>query len=52
MAMNAREFMQMDVLLLTIVLWALLGKLADVLARKLERLLLPWQHRMQRLAVE
>jgi sulfonate transport system permease protein len=52
LAMNAREFMQMDVLLLTIVLWALLGKLADVLARKLERLLLPWQPRMQRLGVE
>jgi sulfonate transport system permease protein len=52
MAMNAREFMQMDVLLLTIVLWALLGKLADVLARKLELLLLPWQPRMQRLGAE
>ena len=33
-AMNAREFMQMDVLVLTIVLWAVLGKLADVLARR------------------
>ena len=51
-AMNAREFMQMDVLVLTIVLWAALGKLADVLARGLERLLLPWQPRTQRLAAE
>jgi sulfonate transport system permease protein len=48
-AMNAREFMQLDVLVLTIVLWALLGKLADVAARKLERVLLPWQPRSARL---
>jgi sulfonate transport system permease protein len=48
-AQNAREFMQMDLLVLTIVLWALLGKVADVLARKLERWLLPWQPKMQRL---
>jgi sulfonate transport system permease protein len=51
-AMNAREFMQMDVLVLTIVLWALLGKLADLLARQLEQRLLPWQPRSQRLAAE
>jgi sulfonate transport system permease protein len=51
-AMNAREFMQMDVLVLTIVLWAILGKLADVLARELERRLLPWQPRTQRMAAE
>jgi len=51
-AMNAREFMQMELLVLTIVLWALLGKLADVLARKLERWLLPWQPRSQRLAAD
>lgn len=49
LAANAREFMQMDVLVLTIVLWALLGKGADVLARKLERLLLPWLPEAQRL---
>jgi sulfonate transport system permease protein len=51
-AMNAREFMQMDVLVLTIVLWAILGKLADVLARALEQILLPWQPRSQRMAAE
>jgi sulfonate transport system permease protein len=50
-AMNAREFMQMDVLVLTIVLWALLGKLADVSARALERRLLPWLPRQVRLDV-
>ena len=48
-AQNAREFMQMDLLVLTIVLWALLGKVADTLARRLERWLLPWQPKMQRL---
>jgi sulfonate transport system permease protein len=51
-AATAREFMQMDVLVLTIVLWALLGKAADVLARRLERVLLPWQPESQRLGVE
>ncbi|AUX44589.1 ABC transporter permease [Sorangium cellulosum] len=48
-AMNAREFMQMDLLVLTIVLWAILGKLADSLARWAERRLLPWQPRLQRM---
>ena len=48
-AQNAREFMQMDLLVLTIVLWALLGKGADLLARRLERWLLPWQPKAQRL---
>lgn len=48
-AQNAREFMQMDLLVLTIVLWAVLGKVADILARKLERWLLPWQPKQQRL---
>jgi sulfonate transport system permease protein len=48
-ANNAREFMQMDLLVLTIVLWALLGKFSDVLARGLERRLLPWLPKAQRL---
>ncbi|MTW84834.1 ABC transporter permease subunit [Virgibacillus dakarensis] len=42
MAMNAREFMQMDVIVLSIVLYALFGKLSDVIARYLERRLLQW----------
>ena len=42
MTMNARDFMQTDVVLLGIVLYALLGKLADTLARGLERSLLRW----------
>ncbi|BAZ68040.1 binding-protein-dependent transport systems inner membrane component [Fischerella sp. NIES-4106] len=42
MAMNAREFMQTDVVVLSILLYALLGKLADVSARFLEKKLLSW----------
>jgi sulfonate transport system permease protein len=43
MAMNAREFMQMDVVVLSILLYALLGKLADVLAKGLESWCLRWR---------
>lgn len=42
MAMNAREFMQTDVVVLSILLYALLGKLADSIVRLLERWWLPW----------
>jgi sulfonate transport system permease protein len=42
MAMNAREFMQTDVVVLSILLYALLGKVADVAVRVLERWWLPW----------
>ena len=42
LTMNAREFLQTDVVLLGIVLYALLGKLADVIARALERAALRW----------
>jgi sulfonate transport system permease protein len=42
MAMQAREFMQTDVVVLSILIYALLGKLADVVARFLERACLPW----------
>lgn len=42
MAMNAREFMQTDVVVLSILLYALLGKLADVFARFLEKKMLSW----------
>ncbi|MBX6392431.1 MAG: aliphatic sulfonate ABC transporter permease SsuC [Burkholderiales bacterium] len=42
MTMNAREFLQTDVVLLGILLYAALGKLADVLARALERYWLRW----------
>lgn len=42
MAMNAREFLQTDVVVFSILLYALLGKLADVAARLLEERLLQW----------
>nr|WP_028593936.1 aliphatic sulfonate ABC transporter permease SsuC [Paenibacillus assamensis] len=42
MAMNAREFMQMDVVVLSILLYALLGKLSDSIAKWCERLFLQW----------
>ena len=42
MAMSAREFMQLDVVVLSILLYALLGKLADSIARLLERTTLQW----------
>ena len=42
MTMNAREFLQTDVVLLGILLYALLGKLADTAARWLERFWLRW----------
>lgn len=42
LTMNAREFLQTDVVLVGILLYALLGKLADVLARALERWWLVW----------
>jgi sulfonate transport system permease protein len=42
MTMNAREFLQTDVVLVGILLYALLGKLADLLSRSLERHWLRW----------
>ena len=47
MAMNAREFMMIDVVVLAILLYALLGKLADSTARLLERLTLQWHPAFQ-----
>ncbi|KOP27798.1 alkanesulfonate transporter permease subunit [Hapalosiphon sp. MRB220] len=42
MAMNAREFMQTDVVVLSILLYAIFGKLADFIARELEKSWLQW----------
>ena len=42
LAMNAREFLQTDVVVVAIILYALLGKLADVSAQLLERVWLRW----------
>ena len=48
MTMNAREFLQTDVVLLGILIYAGLGKLADVLTRSLERRALAWHPSYQR----
>jgi sulfonate transport system permease protein len=42
MAMNAREFMQTDVVVLAILIYALLGKLADTAVHFLESRILQW----------
>jgi len=42
MVMDGRDFLKTDVVVLGIVLYALLGKTADLLARQLERSLLRW----------
>ncbi|MFT4174141.1 MAG: aliphatic sulfonate ABC transporter permease SsuC [Rhodocyclaceae bacterium] len=42
MTMSAREFLQTDVVLVGILLYALLGKVADLVARGLERFWLRW----------
>ena len=42
MAMQARGFMQIDVVVLSILIYALLGKVADSASRALERLTLSW----------
>jgi len=42
MAMNAREFMRLDIVVLAIIIYALLGKLSDTAARLLEQRLLQW----------
>jgi sulfonate transport system permease protein len=47
MAMNAREFMQTDVVVLSILIYALLGKLADTAARVLEEKWLAWHPNYQ-----
>jgi sulfonate transport system permease protein len=47
MAMQAREFLLIDVVVLSILIYALLGKLADTLARSLERLSLQWHPAFQ-----
>jgi sulfonate transport system permease protein len=42
MAMNAREFMLVDVVVFAILVYAALGKLADSIVRLLERICLTW----------
>jgi len=48
MAMQAREFLLVDVVVLSILIYALLGKLADSVARLLERFCLSWHPAFQK----
>jgi sulfonate transport system permease protein len=48
MAMQAREFMLIDVVVLSILIYALLGKLADSASRALERSTLSWHPAFRR----
>lgn len=48
MTMNAREFLQTDIVLVGILMYAWLGKLADVFAQLLERYLLRWHSGYQK----
>ncbi|WP_418179533.1 ABC transporter permease subunit [Aliarcobacter lanthieri] len=48
MTMNAREFLQTDVMVLGILLYAVLGKISDVLASILEKKYLKWHKGYQK----
>ena len=48
MAMQAREFLLLDVVVLSILIYALLGKAADSAARLLERITLSWHPAFQK----
>jgi len=48
MATRAREFFQMDIIILSIILYAILGKLSDTIAKILERRLLCWNPEFQK----
>lgn len=47
LAMQAREFLLIDVVVLSILIYALLGKLADGIARALEKISLQWHPAFQ-----
>ena len=48
MATNAREYMMMDVIVLSMILYALLGSISDLAAVALTKRLLRWKHRRKR----
>lgn len=51
LTMNAREFLQTDIVLVGILLYALLGKLADMFAKALERYWLRWHPGYQSIGI-
>jgi sulfonate transport system permease protein len=52
MTMNAREFLQTDIVVLGVIVYALLGKLADVLTRWVEGRALAWHPAFQTVVQE
>ncbi len=48
MTMNAREFLQTDIMVLGILLYAVLGKISDILASVLEKRYLKWHKGYQK----
>lgn len=52
MTMNAREFLQTDIVVLGIIVYALLGKVADVLTRAIEARALAWHPAYQATAAK
>jgi sulfonate transport system permease protein len=50
LAQSAREFIRTDMMVFAVILYALLGKLADTIARLLEGRLLQWHPRYQKAA--
>ncbi|WP_018663066.1 ABC transporter permease subunit [Heyndrickxia acidiproducens] len=47
MSMNAREFMQMDIIVLSIIIYAILGKISDLIAKFFENRWLHWNRQLQ-----
>jgi sulfonate transport system permease protein len=48
MATNAREYMMMDVIVLSMIMYALLGSISDLLAVQLTKRLLRWNPNYRR----
>lgn len=48
MVTNAREYMLMDVIVLGLILYAILGSLSDIVTTKIERKLLKWRYSTER----
>lgn len=48
MASTAREFMQMDVIVLSLIVYALLGKLSDLIAKTMENTWLQWRPKFRK----
>lgn len=52
MATNAREFMQIDIIVLTLIIYAVLGSFSDFAAAKIEKHLLRWHQNYRKILEE